>query len=220
MPTTQDLYRVWLLQQLGLPTNSALSVSDLESLFYANPSYGVATNRRYAPGAYYAQDNSGGNGAASPVLNELLAFAFPVGKKTTFDRLAVNVIVVGGAGSVGRIGLYDSTPNNIPNNLLDGSGALDFNTLGIKEININRILTPGLYWVTCVVQVAVVASMLRGIGAAWSPFVGMQNPDNNAAGCGYIQAGVNGALPAQFVHSFANAGVFTGTCPRIMLRAV
>ena len=222
MPSTNDLYYAWLRNQLGLPGTNPLSVNDLEQLFYTNPNYGVAGNRRYAFNKYYAIDTPGGNTTiAAPVLNDLNVFPFTVGKTQSFDRiaLAVTTAATAASGSVMRLGLYDTASNGDPQNLLANMAPTSTETTGTKEGAIAVQLTPGIYWLGCVIQVSIAALALRGVGAAWSPYVSFDDPANNASGCGYIAPGVNGALPSPFPTSHANAGIFSGSCHRVMLRA-
>ena len=221
MPSVNDLQLAWLRNQLGLPATNAQSVNDLELLFYTNQNYGLAGNRRYAFNKYYAVDTPGGNSTVNPVLNDLSVFPFTVGKVQSFDRLAcaVSTAATAASGSVVRLGLYDTASNGDPQNLLAQVGPFSTESTGVKEGAIAVQLVPGIYWLGACVQVSVAALVMRGIGAAWSPYVSYDLADNNASGCGYLTAGVTGALPSPFPTSHANAGIFSGSVYRVMMRA-
>lgn len=216
MPSTNDLYYAWLRNQLGLPTTS-LSVNDLEQLFYTNPTYGIANNRRFTSGLYYPPSCPGPSVAAGTLgLNNLICVPFEVGQTTTFDRISVGVTVVGGAGAVLRLAIYNSTAGLVPNALLDGSGAIVADAgLGEKFFTISRQLTPGIYWLGIVAQVA--SATIRQLQASWSEYMASSVADQGQSVVGYFQGGVTGALPSTFTFNAAN--IHPGACPLVMLRA-
>lgn len=216
MATVNDLYYAWLRNQLGLP-NTVQSVNELEALFYANPIYGIANNRRFTSGLFYPPSCPGPSVAAGILgLNNLVVVPFEVGQATTFDRISVGVTVVGGAGSVIRLAIYNSTAGLVPNALLDGSGAIvtDVGT-GEKSFIINRQLTPGVYWLGIVAQVA--SPTIRQLQSSWSEYMASATSDQGQSVVGYFQGGVSGALPAIF--NFVSTNIHPGACPLVMLRA-
>lgn len=95
--------------------------------------------------------------AAAPVtatlpINEFHAMPFVSGRGGTIDRIAFEVTVVGGLGSVARCGIYDSKSddNFYPNTLIVDSG--EFNTallggVGVKSATVSVTLQPNkVYW--------------------------------------------------------------------------
>lgn len=222
-----DLYRAWLIDQLGLSQaqGNTYSLGDLEQLLYGANGTGVGgtpTNRRFAFNKYYAMDNPGGNTTYTCVLNDLWCFPFTVGRKQSFDRIAAAVVTAATAasGAVLRLGIWDTASNGDPQNLLASMAPSSIEAAGTVQGNIAISINPGLYWLGGVVQVSIAgAPTLRGITAAWSPFVSFDDPANNSSGCGYVVPGQAGALPSPFPVSHANAGIFSGAIPRVMLRA-
>jgi len=221
-PSLMELQRAYYLSQLGLSSSSA-PTPELQYLFYqqmlgsSGLGSGVAENRKFASGLYYNQDINGGNSTMTPVLNELDVFPFPVGKATTFDQIAIAVTTLQ-AATVMRLGLYASDSSGRPGALLVDAGTVAGDTTGAKTLAINQTLAPGVYWVAFCAQVTAIAGLLvRAIAAGWTKYVGMDLADRSVSGCGYLQAGVAGALPANF--TFGPSNIFAGSNPRISLRA-
>lgn len=214
MPSMADLWRAWLVAQLGADPVTA-SEADLQNLVLSNTG-GVAENRRFATGLYYGQDNSGGNSTRVPVLNELDVFPFPVGQRTTFDQIACACTILQ-ATAVYRLGIYASDGHGKPGNLIVDAGTVDCSTVGAKTININQTLNPGMYWLAGCMQVAAGVAELRAYAAGWTMYIGLDDPSRNTAGTGYAAAGVAGALPSPF--PFAANNAFSGATPRLLLRS-
>lgn len=103
--------------------------------------------------AYYCAGVEGGyfvSGSATPSANVLRAFPFVApSRKSTLDRIAVNVTTLA-AGNL-RLGIYEATSrtNLYPAGLVSGSdaGAISTGTTGVKENTISISMKPGeLYW--------------------------------------------------------------------------
>lgn len=218
--SVNDLERNYYAAQLGLnPTT--LSVADLQALFLAAGQYGIASNKKYFFNKYYGPELPGNNSAFTPVLNDLVATPFIVAKKQNFDRLACACFTAATAasGAVVRLGVYDTASNGDVQNLIASMAPTSIETTGVKEGNIALTLNPGIYWLAFCVQVSIAGPpQFRGIGSAWSPLIGIDDPNLNSASAGYIQSGVSGSLPSPFVTSHASAGLAGGTVPRVMLR--
>jgi hypothetical protein len=72
--------------------------------------------------------------------------------RTAFDRLACEVTNAGAAGTILRMGIYDSTRDGTwPDNLvLDPGAPLAGDSIGGKEHSISVTLPPGIYWLMLV----------------------------------------------------------------------
>lgn len=92
-------------------------------------------------GHVYPQVTTGSN----PVVNgidqvQTLQFVLPY--RVTFNRVVTRVKVVGGAGKLYGVALY-----NAAKELIVESGALDANTIAINNTTIDlTLLEPGVYW--------------------------------------------------------------------------
>lgn len=212
MPSLTDLQRGWLLRQLGL-TTSTLSNTDLEILLYAT-SGGPASQRVFNAGRYYPAGGPQGPATNPLNLSQLVLIPFECGEAAIFDRIAIEVTTVG-AGSVVRLGLYDSLDGNPNNRLVDGGTVDSSAATGGKEVNINQAVGPGLYWVAIVAQGGV-APQIRADTAYHSPYVALNGGIPVASTySSYVQtAAVAGALPA-------TVGAFTANAiaPKAFLRA-
>ena len=78
--------------------------------------------------------------------NILRGIPFVVSVNQSWDRIGLEVTTAGSAGSVIRLGLYDSS-NCIPTNLIADYETVPADSLGIKIIEISQTLTPGLYFI-------------------------------------------------------------------------
>jgi len=214
--TNADLERLYYLTQLGL-SSSGLSIQDLQALFYAQQTFGIASNRRFATGLYYGPDSNGGNSTKVPTLNELDLFPFIVGERQAFDQIACACTILQ-ATSVYRLGIYNSDSGGKPSTLLVDAGTVDCSTTGSKTLPITQTLNPGLYWLAGCAQVAAGTMELRGYAAGWTPYVALDDPSRVTSGSGYILAGITGALPGTFTFNANN--LYSGSSPRLLLRAV
>lgn len=171
----------------------------------------------YVSTFYYP--TSGTSGAVTPTLDQLRVVPFRIDTAATWDRIGYLQNNVGTAGAVVRLGIYDSLTNGAPGNLVLDAGTVDASAgLNLKTATISVTLSPGVYWLGAVAQVA--TSALVPYGTTY-PFVYLlatnapQNYPSSLVTC-YTKSGVTGALPASFA-STASAGAGAG--PYLFLRA-
>lgn len=76
--------------------------------------------------------------------------AYPLFLPTaTYDRIGCEVTSAAGAGSLGRLGIYNSSStSNYPDTRLLDAGTVAVSSTGKKEITINQAITQGIYWLT------------------------------------------------------------------------
>ena len=85
-------------------------------------------------------------GAAPYGGNILRGIPIVISDNQSWDIIGLEVTTQGSAGSVIRLGLYDSV-NNIPTNLIADYGTVPGDSLGVKTIVISQTLSPGLYFI-------------------------------------------------------------------------
>lgn len=78
--------------------------------------------------------------------NILKGFPIIISDNQSWDRIGLEVTIAGSAGSVIRLGLYNSS-NCIPTNLIEDYGTVPGDSLGVKTIEISQTLSPGLYFI-------------------------------------------------------------------------
>jgi hypothetical protein len=196
VPSITDLYRAWLLRQLGL-SSSTLTETDLQTLLYSQSGGGVASNLSYASGRYYGPSIDISSGTIAMVDGRMWVVPFEVGNTATFNAIATEVTTVAVAPALCRMGVY-ATVAGLPNNLLVDAGTFDPTILGAAEKAINLTLNPGLFWLAIVSQGGGTPANIRGLGSTSSQFVGhTANPLSNSYKAYRVDA-VNGALPANF----------------------
>lgn len=131
----------------------------------------------------------------------------------TLDRMGIRVAAVA-ASSVVRLGIYADDGSGYPGALVLDAGTLDSSVgTGHREITVNQVLTPGLYWIGCVSQ---------GGGptlgrADVSPFVTGSTVDpvtSTGDWIGYSSLSITGALPGTFTTTVTPIAV----CPRVYIR--
>jgi hypothetical protein len=186
-----------------------------DGLTYADRAAGTG----YIVGFYYPTPNSTQNATVTMTLSQLRAVPFRVDKTTTWDRIGFEQTTVGAAGALIRLGIYADDGLGAPGALtLDaGTVAADSGT-GIKTITISQQLTPGVYWLAAVCQVA--TSVMRNTGPQ-SPFhylLSTSAPINYSSSvveCFTVNS-ITAGLPNPF-GSTVNAGAGSGPC--VILRA-
>lgn len=118
-----------------------------------------------------------------------------VAERIAIDRIGVEVTTGGAAGSVVRLGLYD-TSNGLPGARLLESAALSAESTGLVEATVSVELDPGLYWTAVVSQVA--APQLR-MAATMGQMVSVDSAAVIGASANTAHRdsnGITGALPA------------------------
>src|SRR5215207_3731226 len=166
----------------------------------------------YKSGLYYAFPIYANAGSGIPSEGEMQAVPFTADGRTTFDRQAVEVTVVGTTGAVVRIGRYADDGTGYPGALISDDGTIDGTTaIGIKEVIYGSAWTPaaGLYWLVAVVQgAAATRPTLSRAQNTLYPLVGRTNLTGTLLQrVGYSQAAVSGALPANFTATVTSGSV-------------
>lgn len=160
----------------------------------------------------YTSGSSVSTSNAGVTNNRLYYQPIYVPRTVTVDRIAVNhAATTAGAGSVMRLGIYTSA-NDLPASLLLDAGTVDLTTAAaFKTVTISQQLSPGVYWLAAVGQVASGSPTF----ATGNP--GINVPDAGATFTGVkFEAGVTGALPATATPGTSN----TTQPPLIYLRVV
>lgn len=129
----------------------------------------------------------------------------PVEAPHSIDKLGCYVSTVGSAGSVTRLGIYDSDSSGWPNALLGGDLTVATAAGSTKSITLAAVLAllSGLYWLALVSQGAPATEPTfygingNGEGSPWVPVNdnGSGSPAD-AYATALTQTGVAGALPA------------------------
>lgn len=138
------------------------------------------------------------SGSAGVTSNRLYFVPFWVHETTTFDQIAINhAATVAGATSVARLGIYSSSFAL----LVDPGTTVDLTTAaGLKPLSISTTLTPGLYWLGAVCQIASGSPTFT----TGQPSIGVPSSDQTASGTKF-QGSVSGSLPNPGVPGTANA---------------
>lgn len=130
----------------GIPTSqrgTASGVATLDANSVLTEGHGLG--ELIIKGRYWAPR---GTGAASRVLtNErLIIVPRPLSRTYTFDRIGIDVMGAGEAGSLIHLGMYSINPDTFLRTLLFNAGTVPGDgATGWKEITIDQTLTPGWY---------------------------------------------------------------------------
>ena len=133
-------------------------------------------------------------------LNQMYFLPIFVNRSITVFRIGTIIGAAAASGGVVRLGLYDATSTGRPNNRLEESGTIASTATGGVQYNFpsSRVLTPGLYFIAVVSQVAAcnitrTPTQTSTLLTPWGPsnVVPAANPHQF-----FIQTGVTGALPA------------------------
>jgi len=82
--------------------------------------------------------------------NRLRANYYPIFRKMRFDRIAILIQGVGGAGSKIRLGIYEDD-DFMPGALLLDAGEVSAESVSVEAyLPINITLDKGIYWLACV----------------------------------------------------------------------
>jgi hypothetical protein len=212
VPSLADLWRAWLLKQLGVNSATATE-ADLEAAMLAAQSgwAGVATNRAYAVGRYYGPSTDVSVGTVATVLNRMWLVPFDVGRQITLDRIGIEITVAGTTANVVRLGIY-GTAAGLPSNRILEAGSVDGTAVAFPELAISQTLTPGLYWLAVVSQVGTPCEV-RALGGASIPYIGHTANPGSTNYRSYRVDSITGALPASIASPVAD-----GSAPRPLVR--
>jgi hypothetical protein len=139
-----------------------------------------------------------------------------INKTVTADRISLNVSGAGTAGAVLRMGIYNSDANYQPSTLLLDAGTVAANAIGVKEITINQVLTPGVYWIGAVGQVANVGNCTAYSSSAYTGMLSMTSYLTQTFTGYQMGPSITGALPSTFTLGFPGNG--PNQAPAIKLR--
>lgn len=137
-------------------------------------------------------------GVSALAANTLYALPFPVQRSATFTAARFICNAVGGAGALGRIGIYGSISdtNIYPDALILDIGAADISAVGgpgIKNFVINQTLLPDWYWLAYISNDAVATIFYPS-----QTICGWSGDFGGSASNGISVAQAYGALPANF----------------------
>jgi hypothetical protein len=149
--------------------------------------------------AQYTASSSITTASAGITNNRLHYVPFLVTVSTTFDRIAVNhAATAGGAGSVARLGIYNST-GGLPSTRVVDAGTIDLTTAAaFKPVTINQTLAPGLYWLACVAQFTGTPTFTVG-----PPSVAVPSDNTTSTGTKF-EAGITSTLPTSATPGASN----------------
>ncbi|CAB4195051.1 hypothetical protein UFOVP1279_18 [uncultured Caudovirales phage] len=141
--------------------------------------------------AQYTASTSLTSTAAALTNNRLYYVPFLVTVSTTFDRIAINhTATAASAGSVARLGIYNSA-SGVPSTRVLDAGTVDLTTAAaLKPITISQTLAPGIYWLAAVAQFTGSPTF-----ATAPPSIAVPSDTSTATGTKF-EAGVTGTLPA------------------------
>lgn len=168
-------------------------------------------------GAVYHLYDSGSVSTFQFGVGSMVASPFPVDKSCTADRIGMSVTTGGSAGALVRLGIY-ADANGRPGALVLDAGTIDGTSATYQELTISAALSPGMYWLAAVCQVAF---------CTWRVSAGLTfgskittNPANliQFGHVGFTQSSVTGGLPNPFVPITNDGNPAGQLIPRIVLR--
>lgn len=197
-------------------TNKKTTMADLA----AAPAFQVA----YTPATSVAMPiyRTGGGWASFPIdsgfataaadNNGQLSFVpvmFPVA--TTADRIGIEVVTAGSAGSVHRLGIWANS-SGVPGTLLVDAGTVDSTTTGAKELTISQSIAANtLYWAGVAQQGNPTTRAV--IRVSFNP-----GPTLASSFTTYAVNGYGATVTGAFASNPSLNTVFGSGCPRIAIR--
>lgn len=112
-----------------------------------------------------------GTGTVSLALNVIRYLPIVLSNQMTIDRFSMEVTTAGTASAVARLGIYASS-NNLPTDLILDAGEIAVDSTGVKTINVNQLLAPGLYFMAFNHNSAASVSFRSNTGTAAPPVWG------------------------------------------------
>lgn len=194
------------------PTPSANDNSTkLATTAYVDTKTGLVLDS-YASGRYYTSPATPLGVATFTFANANLHYCpVWVPHAVTAVKLAINVTIGGGAGSVHRLGLYASTATGQPGALILDAGTVATTGTGNITITISQAVAAGLYWVAVVQQGA--PSPTASLSYYQATTFNVPPPgftaDSTFFQIGYVDTGsITGALPANATFAIQNNFMF------------
>lgn len=196
-------------------TPGALAVGSDGQLPIANSNsakgiiYARQTGMMLVSGQYTGSHVSGASSAMNN--NRLYYVPIIIHKRVTITAIGINhAATAAGAGSVVRLGIYNSS-NSLPSTLLLDAGTVATDTAaGQKFVTISQVLDPGMYWLAAVAQ-TVSGTPTFSTG---TPSMVVSDTANVTSGTKF-EAGVTGTLP-----SSATPGASNTTSPPVIFLGI
>jgi Collagen triple helix repeat (20 copies) len=162
----------------------------------------ITTGVQYQPALLAA------SGGAAPTANRLTVAPIFIPNTQTAISLSVNTTTLTTAG-VGRLGIYGTAASGLPGSLVVDGGQFSYSASSTTyQVTISQTLTPGWYWLGCVVQTGSSTWLAYNNGASqYSPFI--QRSFSAISGnsvIGYYVDSVSGVLPSTPSFSVTNSG--------------
>lgn len=125
----------------------------------------------YVSGRMYAsmQEFNGTSGANTLIpVNRLFLLFFPIFELVVAVKIACIVSVVGSAGAVARMGIYDNFKGR-PGNLLVDAGTVGTASSAVeKQVTISQLVKPPGVWLACCVNSTTTQTSLRLLNPGWA----------------------------------------------------
>lgn len=174
---------------------------------------------RLASGYYFY---TSGPRAVTPfqcVADTLYLTPWIVPHQVTLSRIGAEVTTVGGGSTLHRPAVYLSDPTTgLPGSLVLDPGTFGGNLIGMNELTVSQVVSPGIVWTGGVNQGPGGAPIMR-CGNDAAPVAvpcGTSIPATGLTVVGVTKTGVTGALPGTFGTPSGFAVV--ATVPRIFVK--
>lgn len=172
---------------------------------------GVGTTGVIKPksGNWFGPYEAPGSSNYGGVLNRLDLIPIWIPQSVTINGIGVMVSTAGAAGSVARLGLYNSKSDGMPGTVRFDAGTTLTASTGVKTISTTQTIPAGLYYLAAVPQTAAAATF-RAYGSDTNARYGWDWDEGYFSASGsnainYLAAAnnVSGALPDLSASSFA-----------------
>ncbi len=151
-----------------------------------NTFYGVTTTGVWA-------------GSKTIAVDTLIALPLYLGASYSTDALTLVIETAGGAGSLGRVCLYDDDGSVYPGSLNQDAGTLAADSTGVKIVTFTKkTLTAGLYWLAFFTDDGTVAISKFADGDVDQSYLGFPANQVNRTNWGYSDPQTFGSCPATF----------------------
>lgn len=161
---------------------------------------------------YYSGYSRGAAMAAALDGDRLYGIALIVVRTITFDRIAIEVVTVEAGKSI-RLGVYELGTNLLPGALLLDAGFINAGSGGVRPINIDLQLEPGIYFTACLSDSTGTVKVRRA--AVLGAPLGRQATKLASVEGGWCKVQAYGVLPDPFP---ATPWKSAGNVPLILLR--
>lgn len=178
-----------ITDQLAASSGKIGAGVDAQIIHISSAALPAGTSALY--GTYPTQPAGGGTVIG---IGALCFMPWVAGLNGLVNQIAFNVTVVGAAGSVARIGMYDADGSNLPNDLQADSGPIATDgAIGLKTAAVNVPVRAGkLYYMA---YICGVAAPTITVFSSPSPYFGHASPGLTAQ-CGLFIPLAFGPLPS------------------------